>query len=114
MIKNFFNYQKRINLSLFVKLNNSMLINKNFENLTLPKKGNLLKINNSSKSDTIVICQGADILNEIFKIKEQLKSIKNVSIFAAVWLNKINKQEILKLNNKKILIFQSATNFGSL
>ena len=113
MIKNFFNYQKRINLSLFVKLNNSMLINKNFENLTLPKKGNLLKINNSSKSDTIVICQGADILNEIFKIKEQLKSIKNVSIFAAVWLNKINKQEILKLNNKKILIFQSATNFGS-
>lgn len=113
MIKIFFNYQKKITLSFFIKLNNSMLINKDFENLTLPKKGSLLKVVNNLNSKTIVICQGADILNEIFKIKNELKLIKDVSVFAAVWLNDINKKEILKLNNKKILIFQSATNFGS-
>ncbi|MBD1156613.1 hypothetical protein IDH10_00360 [Pelagibacterales bacterium SAG-MED20] len=113
MIKNFFNYQKKINLSLFIKLNNSLLIDKNFKNLSLPKKGNLLKIHNNSNSDIIVICQGADILNETLKIKNQLKSMKNVSILAAVWLNDINKREVLKLNNKKVLIFQSSTNFGS-
>ena len=113
MIKIFFEYQKKINLSLFIKLNNSMLINKNFENLTLPKKGNLLKIFKSLKCNTVVICQGADILNEILKIKNVLKSMKNVSIYSAVWLNEINKNEILKLNNKKIIIFQSSTNFGS-
>jgi transketolase len=113
MIRNFFDYQKKINLSLFVKLNNSMLIKKDFDNLALPKKGNLLKIIHNLNSEIIVICQGADILNEIFKIKDQLKSMKNVSIFAAVWLNRLNKQEVLKLINKKILIFQSATNFGS-
>ena len=67
MIKIFFNYQKKITLSFFIKLNNSMLINKDFENLTLPKKGSLLKVVNNLNSKTIVICQGADILNEILK-----------------------------------------------
>ena len=38
--------------------------------------------------------------------------MKNVSLFSAVWLNKINKKEILKFNKKKIIVFQSASNFG--
>ena len=112
MIKKFFIYQKTIKKSLFIKLNNSMLTHKNFEKLTLPKAGNFLKLFKNSKSSTIVICQGADILNEIFKIQDQLKAMKHISLFAAVWLNKINKKEILKLNNKKIIIFQSSTDFG--
>jgi len=112
MIKKFFIYQKKINNSLFIKLNNTMLIDKSFNKLKLPAIGNLLKIFKGLKEDTIIICQGADILNEILKIKNEIKSMKNISLFAAVWLNKINKKEILKLKNKKVIVFQSSTNFG--
>ena len=65
------------------------------------------------KSDTVISCQGADVLNEIFKINDKLKLMKNISLYAAVWLNKISKSEILNINNKKVMIFQSSTNFGS-
>ena len=51
-------------------------------------------------------------VTQILKIQDQLKAMKHISLFAAVWLNKINKKEILKLNNKKIIIFQSSTDFG--
>ena len=112
MIKKFFTYQKKINNSLFIKLNNTMLIDRSFNRLKLPAIGNLLKVFKGLKEDTIIICQGADILNEISKIKNEIKSMKNISLFAAVWLNKINKKEILKLKNKKVIIFQSSTDFG--
>ena len=36
----------------------------------------------------------------------------SVSIFAGVWLNEINKRDLLKLNNKKVIIFQSSINYG--
>ena len=112
MINQFFNYQKKIEKSFFIKINNSRLIKKNFEKLHLPKLGNFLQICNPSKSNIVVICQGADVLNEILKIRKNLLN-ENIKVVAAVWLNKINKNEILKLNNKKIIIFQSSTEFGS-
>ena len=112
MIKEFFKYQKKINKSIFIKLNNSMLIDKNFNRLKLPNLGNFLKVFKGIKEDTIIICQGADILNEILKIKDKLKLMRNISLFVAIWLNKINKKEIAKLNNKKIIIFQSTAAFG--
>ena len=112
MISKFFDYQKKIKDSLFIKLNNTMLVEKNFKKLTLPKEGNLLKVLHNPKSDTVIICQGADVLNEIFKINDKLKLMKNISLYAAVWLNKISKSEILNINNKKVMIFQSSTNFG--
>ena len=85
MMIDFFKYQKQINKSFFIKINNSQLISKNFEKFKLPKIGNFLEINKNIKSDTVVICQGADVLNEILKIKNQLK---NVTLLSAVWLNK--------------------------
>ena len=113
MIKQFFNYQKKIKNSLFVKINNSELIEKNFKNLKLPKIGNFLEVLNKKNNNTVIICQGAEVLNEILKIKNEIKSMNKISLFFSVWLNKINKKEILKLKNKKILIFQSSTTFGS-
>ena len=94
----FFKYQKKINQSFFIKINNSQLIFENFVNFKLPKIGDFLKINKNVKSDTVVICQGADVLNEILKIKNQLK---DVTLLSAVWLNKLNNKEIKKLQNKK-------------
>ena len=90
-----------------------MLIEKNFKNLKLPKLGNFLKIINSKKIDKIVICQGADVLNEALKIKDEIIAMKNTSLFSAVWLNNLNEKEILNFNKKKILVFQSSTEFGS-
>lgn len=113
MIKNFFKYQKKIKKSLFVKLNNSPLIEKNFENFLLPELGNFLEILLTKKEEIIVICQGADVINQIMKVKEKIQSLKNISILAPVWLNRINDKEILRLNKKKILIFQSSVYFGS-
>ncbi|WP_435086225.1 1-deoxy-D-xylulose-5-phosphate synthase N-terminal domain-containing protein [Candidatus Pelagibacter bacterium nBUS_33] len=113
MISQFFNYQKKIKKSLFVKLNNSLLIEKNFKSLKLPKLGNLLKVISTEKSEKIIICQGADILNQALKIKNQIINMKNTSLYSAVWLNNLNKKEILNLNKKKVLVFQSSTNFGS-
>jgi transketolase len=113
MIKNFFKTQKKIKKSLFVKINNTRLIEKNFKKFSLPKLGNFLEILTAEKEDTVVICQGADVINQILKIKEKVQRKKNISILAAVWLNRINKKEILRLNNKKILIFQSSSDFGS-
>ena len=110
MMIDFFKYQKQFNKSFFIKINNSQLISKNFEKFRLPKLGNFLEINKNIKSDTVVICQGADVLNEILKIKNQLK---NITLLSAVWLNKINNNEIKKLNNKKVIIFQSSMNYGS-
>ncbi len=110
MMIDFFKYQKQIKKSFFIKINNSQLILKNFEKFRLPKIGNFLEINKNINSDTVVICQGADVLNEILKIKNQLK---NVILLSAVWLNKLNDNEIKKLNNKKVIIFQSSTNYGS-
>lgn len=110
MMIDFFKYQKQINKSFFIKINNSQLIFKNFEKFRLPRLGNFLEINKNIKSDTVVICQGADVLNEILKIKNQLK---NITLLSAVWLNKLNNNEIKKLNNKKVIIFQSSTNYGS-
>ena len=112
MINEFFKYQKKIDKSVFIKLNNSMLVDRHFSKLRLPALGNLLRVFKAVKEDIIIICQGADVLNEIFKIKDELKFMKNVSLFSAVWLNKINKKEILKFNKKKIIVFQSASNFG--
>lgn len=112
MIKQFFYYQKKIKNSFFVKINNSLLIKKNFEKFKLPRIGNFLKICNPQKEEVVLICQGADVINEVLKIKKKLEH-KNVTIFAAVWLNKINKKEIIKLKDKKILVFQSSVNFGS-
>ena len=37
MINQFFNYQKKIKKSLFIKLNNSLLLEKNFKSFKLPK-----------------------------------------------------------------------------
>ena len=113
MINQFFNYQKKIKKSLFIKLNNSLLIEKNFSSFKLPRLGNLLKIISPKISDKIIICQGADILNQALKIKEDILNLKNTSLFSAVWLNDLNKKEILNLNKKKVLVFQSSTNFGS-
>ena len=110
MMIDFFKYQKQFNKSFFIKINNSQLILKNFEKFRLPKLGNFLEINKNIKSDTVVICQGADVLNEILKIKNQLK---NITLLSAVWLNKLNNNEIKKLNNKKVIIFQSSMNYGS-
>ncbi len=113
MIKQFFIYQKKINNSLFLKLNNSNLSYENFKEFKLPKFGKLLKITHKEKNETIVICQGADVLNEILKVKEKIKSIGNISIFAGVWLNEIDKSDLQKLKNKKIIFFQSSVDFGS-
>ena len=113
MISQFFKYQKKIKKSLFVKLNNSMLIEKNFKKFKLPTLGNLLKVISSKKVDKIVICQGADVLNEALKIKKEIIDMKNISLLSAVWLNNLNEKEIKNFNNKKILVFQSSTEFGS-
>ena len=113
MIKQFFIYQKKINNSFFLKLNNSNLSYENFKEFKLPKFGKLLKITHKEKNETIVVCQGADVLNEILKVKEKIKSIGNISIFAGVWLNEIDKSDLQKLKNKKIIFFQSSVDFGS-
>tara|TARA_A100001011_G_scaffold300224_1_gene313529 strand:- start:38196 stop:40064 length:1869 start_codon:yes stop_codon:yes gene_type:complete len=113
MISAFFNYQKKIKKSFFIKLNNSMLIEENFKTLDLPKLGNLSKVIVSKKCEKVVVCQGADVLNEVLKIKNNIIEMKNTSVFSAVWLNKLNKKEILNFNNKKVLIFESSTDFGS-
>jgi len=112
MIKDFFNYQKKISSSLFVKLNNSNLILENFKKFKLPKIGELLKIYHKKTNKIIVICQGADVLNEILKIKNKIELLGSVSILSGVWLNKINKKDLLKLNNKKVIMFQSSINYG--
>ena len=102
MMIDFLNIKKKINQSFFIKINNSQLIFENFVNFKLPKIGDFLKINKNVKSDTVVICQGIDVLNEILKIKNQLK---DVTLLSAVWLNKLNNKEIKKLQNKKVIIF---------
>ena len=113
MINQFFTYQKKIKKSLFIKLNNSMLVEENFKNFQLPILGNLLKIISSKKNNKIIICQGADVLNEALKIKKEIISMKDTSLFSAVWLNNLNKKEILNLDKKKVLVLQSSTEFGS-
>jgi len=112
MINKFFLVQKKMKNSFFIKLNNSNLIYDNFENLDLPKAGNLLKIFENKNSKINIICQGADVINEVLKAKNILKN-KKLSLYCAVWLNKINKKELLKFKNTKVLIFQSSTDFGS-
>ena len=112
MIKHFFRYQRKFQNSFFIKINNTKLIKKNFEKFQLPKIGNFLKICNPQNGEIVLICQGADVINEVLKIKKKLLN-KNVIVLATVWLNKINKSEIKKFKNKKILIFQSSTDFGS-
>lgn len=113
MIKNFFSYQKKINKSFFIKINNSTLLKNKFEKLTLPKLGNFIEILKNKKAKIVILCQGADVINEFFKAYDKLIDNKNLSLYAVTWLNKINKSELLKLHNKKILIFQSSTEFGS-
>ena len=112
MISDFFKYQKKISNSIFVKLNNSNLIFKNFKKFKLPRVGELLKISHKKINKTLIICQGADVLNEILKIKHKIDLLGSVSIFAGVWLNEINQRDLLKLNNKKVIIFQSSINYG--
>ena len=109
MINQFFNYQKIKNHYLL--LNNSLLLEKNFKSFKLPKLGNLLKII-SPKTDKIIVCQGSDIINQVLKIKNEIIDMKNTSLYSVVWLNNLNNKEILNLN-KKVLVFQSSTNFGS-
>lgn len=113
MIRKFFKYQKKIHSSIFIKLNNSSLVLENFKKLKLPRLGEFLKISHKKINETIVICQGADVLNEILKIKNKIDLLGGVSIFSGVWLNKINNQELSKLNDKKIIMFQSSINYGS-
>ena len=112
MIKDFFKYQKKISNSIFLKINNSNLIFENFKKYKLPKIGDLLKISHKKTNKIIIICQGADVLNEILKIKNKINLLKDISIFSGVWLNKINKKELLKLNDKKLIIFQSSFKYG--
>lgn len=112
MIREFFSYQKKISSSIFLKLNNSNLIFKNFKKFKLPKIGELLSINYKKTNKTIIICQGADVINEILKIKNKIDLLGNVSIFCGVWLNKINTRDLLKLNNKKVILFQSSIGYG--
>ena len=112
MIKDFFKIQNKISNSIFIKLNNSNLIFENFEKFKLPNVGQLLNISYKKKNETIIICQGADVLNELLKIKNKIDLLRNISIFSAVWLNNINKKDLLKLNNKKVIIFQSSIGYG--
>jgi len=112
MIKDFFKYQKRISNSVFIKLNNSNLIFENFKRFKLPSVGELLKISHKKTNETIIICQGAEVLNEILKIKNKIDLLGGVSIFFGVWLNEINKKNLLKFNNKKVIMFQSSINYG--
>lgn len=113
MIKDFFKTQKKISKSIFIKLNNSNLIFENFKKFKLPRVGQLLKISHKKKNKTIIICQGADVLNEILKIKNKIDLLGSISIFSGVWLNEINKSDLLKLKNKKVIMFQSSINYGS-
>ena len=112
MIKDFFKTQKKISNSIFIKLNNSNLIFENFKKLKLPRVGELLKISHKKMNKTVIICQGADVLNEILKIKKEIDLLGSVSIFSGVWLNEINKRDLLKLNNKKVIMFQSSIDYG--
>ena len=72
-----------------------------------------MKIISDKKNKKVVICQGADVLNEALKIKKEIKALKNTSLFSAVWLNYLNNKEISNLNRKKVIVFQSSTEFGS-
>ena len=112
MIKDLFNYQKKISNSLFLKLNNSNLDYENFKKFKLPRIGELLKISHNKINKKIIICQGADVLNQVLKIKHKIDLLENVSIFSGVWLNKIKIKDLTKLNNKKVILFQSSFDFG--
>ncbi len=112
MIKDFFNYQKKTSNSLFLKLNNSNLDYENFKKFKLPRIGELLKISHNKINKKIIICQGADVLNQVLKIKHKIDLLGNISIFSGVWLNKINMKDLQKLNNKKVVLFQSSFNYG--
>ena len=112
MIKDFFKYQKQISNSLFLKINNSNLDYENFKKFNLPRIGELLKVSHNKKNNLIIICQGADVLNQILKIKHKIDLLGNISIFSGVWLNKINMKDLSKLNNKKVILFQSSFNYG--
>ena len=112
MIQDFFKTQKKISKFIFIKLNNLKLIFENFKKFKLPRVGELLKISHKKKNKTIIICQGADVLNEILKIKNKIDKLGSISIFSGVWLNEINKRDLLKLKNKKVIMFQSSINYG--
>ena len=90
--------------SLFIKLNNSLLLEKTL-NLLIYQLGNLLKIISPKKTDKIIVCQGSDIINQALKIKNEIIDMKNTSLYSVVWLNNLNNKEILNLN-KKVLVFQ--------
>ena len=113
MIKEFFLYQKKINQSIYVKISNLPTLNTHNEKLYLPILGKFLKLNQIQKFSSVVIFQGADLLNEYEENKNYFDQLKRVLFLSAVWLNVIDNDELNKFQNKNIIIFQSSVEMGS-
>ncbi len=113
MLNEFFLYQKKINTSIYLKISNLPTVNIHNKNLYLPKRGEFLKLNKSVDFKTIVIFQGADLLNEYEENKIYFNKLRKVKFLSAVWLNNINSKELSIFKNRNIIIFQSSVEMGS-
>lgn len=113
MLKEFFIYQKKLNQSIYIKISNLPTLNTHNEKLYLPKIGKFLKLNQIQKFTSIVIFQGADLLNEYEENKNHFDKLKNVLFLSAVWLNDIDNVDLNKFKNKNVIIFQSSVEVGS-
>lgn len=114
MMEDFFEYQSNIDTSIFVRMANCQLYLNDLNSLHIPEIGNLAELIPMRKeTKKVVIIQGAILLSELSSIMDDLKEDKDISVYAAVWLNKISYDFLKMLKDKKIYVFQTTVELGS-
>ena len=113
MLKEFFKYQEKFYNPYFIRISNNDILIDEYEELSLPSLGDLVEIKPiTTKTKKVLIIQGAILLHEFCKIKNNINSDDEIAVYASVWLNDISSNFVKRLNLMNIYVYQTTINLG--